>query len=379
MRPFQKFFSSCAAALLAIPSAFGTSPQKTDPCCIPNVGHEIQECQAVKGVYNAPASFDLGRCWKAFLSADFLYWQAREDSLAVGIVNFGSFAFSPLVGAHVLNMDFSWNPGVKVGLGLGAPQHDHWDLFFEWTHLISHSSTSASALVQDAAHSQGAVNTSLMQPDFEFLAHIARGTWKLLYNTIDGNVGRPYYSGKMLTFRPHIGLRGAWFRQTLDAAYDNVFVSGFPTIHLTNHTKFDSWGIGPRVGVESNWMLGKGFSIYGNAAFSLLYTYFHVKETDVLYDPGLFIATVFPATSSIKDKTRNSQVRSNAEGALGFGWGRYFDCNRWHIDFTLGYEFQYWFNANKNLQFLDDAAHGIHTSRGDLALHGATFSMRLDF
>lgn len=375
----MKSLVSCTAALLAITSLFGASSPKKDPCCIPNVGHEIQECQAVKGAYNTPASFDFGRCWKGSLSADFIYWQAREDNLALGVVNFASTAFSPPIGAHVLNMDFSWNPGVKVGLGLGLSQNDNWDLFFEWTHLVSHSNTSASAPIQNIDNPQGSVNTSLVPPDFAFLAHIANGTWKLLYNTIDGNLGRPYYSGKMLTFRPHIGLRGAWFHQTLDTSYGNIFVIGAPPLQVTNHTKFNSWGIGPRVGVESNWILGKGFSFYGNTAFSLLYTYFDVKETTTLYDPGLFFITTPVGVSAIQNKNRNSQVRSNAEAALGFSWGSYFGCNQWHIDFTLGYEFQYWFNANQNLQFLDDSAQGIHTSRGDLALHGATFSLKLDF
>ncbi len=372
----MKFGIPLFLALFATGAAFSEATKMSDSCCIPNSGHEIQDCQGVKGTYNLPASFDVRDCWKVFLTADFLYWQAREDNLAFGVTTDDTES-SPIHNGHVINMDFKWHPGVKVGLGMHFPRHDNWDLFFEWTHLVSHNKDPLKALAGAPPFSSTAfIFPTLADPQIVSPgvgAKMADENWSLVYNTIDANLGRRYYSGKMLTFRPHVGLRGAWFKQNIDVVYVNVFGE---TQDILLAYKFNSWGIGPRVGVESNWLLGGGCRIFGDAAMSLLYTYFDVKHQNAL--KTLATGTI-DELSDVKDEERNSQVRSNLETALGFGWGTYFDCNSWHIDLALGYEFQYWINANENLRFVDAAAKGVHVTGGDLALHGATFRLRLDF
>ncbi len=374
-----KLLTLCVASLFATHSAFSECcppPKPVDPCCRPSVGHELLDCQGIMGAYNAPASIDVKDCWKVFLTADFLYWQAREDNLAYGVTSDGAIG-DFISNGKVLNMDFKWHPGVKVGLGVNFPRHDNWDLFLEWTHLVSHNNTSHTAPVQALGASQDYVYPSLSQPSLVSAteAGIAKASWRLVYNTIDLNLGRPYYSGKMLTFRPHVGLRGAWFRQHINISYNNIFADAPDTRNVMDSTKFDSWSIGPRFGLESNWILGAGFRVFGEAAFSLLYTYFDVFKTDTRLStaPGISV------TSDVKDSDRYSQVRPNTEAALGFGWGSYFGCNSWHLDLSAGYEFQYWINANSNIQFVDDIARGVFVSGGDLALHGATFRLRLDF
>ncbi len=350
--------SMLSAAISANADGSGGRNRGQSACC---------EETRMMGAYNSSASYDVGGAWGFFFSADFLYWQAREDGLEYGVTSTSSTAFTS---GKVLNMDFKWHPGVKIGLGMDFPCHDNWDIFAEWTHLVSHNNTSSSVSGLEV------IFPSLLEPAFITTNTVtnARASWKLVYNTFDLNIGRPYYSGKLLTLRPHIGLRGSWFKQKYSATYLN----GFTLFSWVDNTTFNSWGIGPRLGFDSNWMIGCGFRIFGNAAFSLLYTYFDVKklEEEFITTGGTAALT---ASSFVENKKMNSQVRSNAEASLGFGWGSYFSNNCWYIDLSLGYEFQYWPDANKDLRFVDSSAAGVFVSGGNLALHGVTFKVRLDF
>ncbi len=353
------FFSF--SILLIASLAFSDGSSKTNQDCI-NGCHEEKETPLIS-CFNKSASYDIQEPWEIFLSADFLYWQAREDGLEYGIS-----ISSPSLGIsneRVQSPDFKWHPGLKVGLGVDFKGHDYWDIFSQWTHLVCHNNTQASL------SSLETINISLLQPiPFPSLlsATSARDSVRLIYNTIDLNLGRPFYSGKFLFFRPHAGLRGCWFKQTYNLNYEPLSV-GAP---YTSFAKFDSWGIGPRIGIESTWQLGSGFNILGKAAYSLLFTYFNVKQSR-------FISTLVSPFSSVKDSYRNNQVRSNIETSLGLSWGSYFDCNNWHVDLALEYEFQYWPSANKNLKFVDHFASGAFIEGGGLALHGPTLTLRLDF
>lgn len=329
-----------------------------DVASVSSTEEEEESVEYCVSGFSASAIYDIEDPFCIFLTADFIYWQAREDNLDYGVTTKASNT-SPILNGTVLNMEFDWHAGLKVGVGTDFRGHDCWDMFLEWTYLNSHNNSVTNA------PSGVTIFPSLLQPSLiaDLTAQTAKANWKLIYNTLDFNIGRPFYSGELMTIRPHAGLRGAWFRQRYNAAY----LDGALT--FTSNTKFDSWSLGPRFGFDTNWELPGGFKLFGNAAFSLVFTAFNVNKFE----------TNASMPSSVMDKRHHNQIRANAEALIGFGWSSYFDCERWHADVDLGYEFQYWPDANGDIRFVDFMASGVHVTGGNLVLHGVTFRARFDF
>ena len=94
--------------------------------------------------------------WDVYATGSFLYWQAREDNLELGIasngnpglvggpflpVNFTAPVTAFTTTATVVNSDFSWGPGFKFGLGVNL-DYDNWDAYAEYTWFHKRSNTS---------------------------------------------------------------------------------------------------------------------------------------------------------------------------------------------------------------------------------------------
>lgn len=93
-------------------------------------------------------------------------------------------------------------------------------------------------------------------------------------NQMDLEVGRNFYLNRFLSVRPYGGVRGHLshlnFRskRTFEGS-DASFQVGYGK--WNDHFKQQFWGVGPLVGVESSWKLGKNLAIFGMGGFSFLY------------------------------------------------------------------------------------------------------------
>lgn len=327
--------------------------------------------------YNASSRNDVNDSWDVYFTADFIYWQARADGLDYGVTTenpptLALFA-EPPVNGKVLNTDFDYHPGVKLGIG-GLSEYDDWDLYIEWTHLVSHNNTSST--IPDEG---GLIYPSLNYPDQPMASRDrAFMSWRCIYNTIDLELGRSYYLGKYWSVRPFGGIRGSWIRQSYNAQYNDMIVQIFQS-ELTEigtgriSSKYNTWGLGPRLGWRTDWLLGWGFKMFQNISFCLQWV--KPSETKTEHIP------LFPNRPllSCTNKKGSGVLRPNMDLDLGLGWGCYFDNYNWHVDLSLAYEFNYWWDHNFDLFFSDDFALGHTAQRGDLYLHGVTFRVRFDF
>jgi len=202
----------------------------------------------------------------------------------------------------------------------------------------------------------------------------ASENWKLSMDLVDVELARSAYQGRYLSFRPFFGARGAWIRENLHVIYTEEAGNWFDI-----NGKFNSWAVGPRTGLYTNWMIGQGFRLYGNGAGDILYTrYTSLKENDNEYSSDGTLIENF--TSRQKNL---GCVRTHLELELGLGWGSYFDNNNWHVDLSAGYTFQVFFDQNMFRKFDEygsSLVYGFSTLEGgNLYLQGMTASMRLDF
>lgn len=340
-------------------------------------GHMMQEGHMMSG-YSAPARYDVKGAWDVYFTADFIYWQSRSDGVAYGVSVVETTDGAGLVTAQnrVLNVDFGWHPGVKLGIG-GNSSRDDWDVYLEWTHHVSHNNTSSTP------DTNGLILPSLMFPLLDTVSTIfvpegsrSFSSWKCIYNTMDLELGRSYYLGKYLTFRPHAGVRGYWIRQRHNNQYDsvqNATPTDFGTIRV--RSKYNTWGIGPRFGLNTNWLLGCGFRLFGDVAGSIAWNSVSSRKNQDAPD-----APVTPQFLRAKDSSGNANLRPNYDAELGLGWGSYFDNSNWHFDIAIAYEFHYWPDHNFDLYSVDDIFEGLNDSiRGNLGLHGGTLRVRFDF
>lgn len=335
-----------------------------DPCC------PAWPTPVLNAAYNYPARVQTRCPWDVFADATFVYWQAVQENMELGFSNTVAVASAAdTTAASVINMDFDFKPGFKVGLG-GNFDYDNWDmrLGYTWFHCTNSQSSTAPA--------GGHINTMWGSPSIRGTAtYDSIGeNWALRMDIADLDLGRWHYVGTKLVFHPTFGVRADWLRQNVKVTADRAAVSGglgADTAVVTEKSR--SWAIGPKVGLGTNWNIGAGFRFFGNGEADLLFTKYtrdSFKETH----------TIAPTETFHVKQNRIYAVRPHLDLELGFGWGTYLDCNNWYMDFALGYEFQVFFNQNMFRHFNDaQMIANSNLPNGDLFLQGLTASFKLDF
>lgn len=307
--------------------------------------------------YNAAAGVDVRGGIGLFFTGSFIYWQPRQEGMEFGQTD-TSLATGQFIGS-VVNLDFPYKPGFKAGLGVHATD-DNWDLYAEYTWLyMSHKQTTSA--------SESPILSKWYFIDSLFSS--MHGNWKCHLDIGDLLLARSCYVGRCLTIRPFFGARGVWIRQRY---FQKGSLYAFPTDPQPEMSaKSRCWSIGPRLGLDVNFIIGSGFRFFGKAAGSLLYTRYKVYYRS---DDTLSLGTA----NIIAAKTQNhvSHIRPNAEIGAGFGWGTYFSNYRWYWDLSASYDFQVFWNQNMmyNLAFNNTEPH-----IGNLTYQGLTATMRFDF
>jgi hypothetical protein len=339
------------------------------PCCteVPKTG---EPCNCA---YNAPARIDPACGWDAWGSISFIYWQAKEKGLDVGY----HFTLDS-TGNHQKNeplyLDFDYNPGFKIGAGMSFCRDD-WTLYLEYTRLEGKGSISFDLSDSYGAHDyvQSIWGLDLVDiPGIGTLTHSGgKGKWELDYNMFDLELGRPYYLGRKLVFKPHYGLRAGWIDQNIKLESVTPFMDEI--VIGSAHASQDSWLIGPRAGVDTDWLLSCNFRIFGNLAGSLTYQNFNATNKEIAP------ASPFIAERDVISKEEISYLTPNVEFGLGIGYGTYFCNNEWYFDLTVGYDFNYFWNQNQMRHVQDGHIYYIDGDSGNLMLHGLNITARLDF
>lgn len=337
-----------------------------------------------KKEYNKRMAVDItpsarGCCQKKHgfvLSAEFLYWKITEDDLLYGArtgggQNLAALEATGLVNINFIEQPFEWDPGVRVGVGYNLPWYG-WDVDLKWTYIQSKPKFT---MFQPGLGilSKGFLVTSSAADPFatqqSYLANILKANWHLVYNSLDLVVGRNLYLSYRFSIRPNGGLKTAWIHQKQGQAFDQLQQFTVLSAFLGPvHTRNDFWGIGPKVGLDSRYVLPLNFGLFFQTGAALIYGKFDV-ETNYLrqgpdVDDPFFVVTI-----------RNNKHRLSPwlQLELGLDWSLCFGKNR-NILFRAGYECQIWWDqwrARTNLAVPDP--------KGDLMMNGLTLQGKFDF
>ncbi len=283
-----------------------------------------------------------------------ILWQAVEDNLSYATKGTNTAShFSQ----DFKNLEFDWNCGFRLGTGYNIPR-DGWDITLDWTHI--HNEAHGSVHAGHESLFETYVNTANVNTTGTHF----HGKWHNHLDQIDLNLGREFLVGKHLAIRPNGGMRTAWIHQKYAIDYD--FSSG-PDQDVDLKNRF--WGFGFVGGIDSDWRLGAGFSIYGNADLAILLGFFDVDETGKAGGSTLWkVSNSFRTGKPIFDL------------ALGLKWNHLFVHDSLGLTLKVGYEYHLYFNQNQFLQSNGSATlDQFIPIGGDLSYQGVTFSAQLDF
>lgn len=278
-------------------------------------------------------------CGTGFIEADLLYWRVYENGLDVCIptdtydtIDSDGRVTTRLSGRGK-DPRFEWNPGFRIGAGYTFPC-DLWTFAAYWTHFHTH------------AH--------------RHQRHGNRAHLDIRFDVVDVVSIYEARLSPRFALRPFFGLRGAKIDQKLhsktDSSYSSDSSSGYGTGRLHNKQEFS--GIGPVIGLEADWTVGCGFSVYAEASVSWLYGKFRVKlnETNKL-------AYAYDYFRQKKHLDTNIWVVD-----AGFGIRRSMCfCGDKQILLQLGLEHHRYFDYNRL------------GGCGDLSFDGLTFSVGTEF
>ncbi|MCF7806652.1 MAG: hypothetical protein K9M13_03280, partial [Simkaniaceae bacterium] len=215
----------------------------------------------------------------AFITADFLYWEARQEGLSYAMtgVSRASSGSTRLPQGNIFYPEFKYDPGFRVGLGIGLG-HDAWSLSvqYTWYHQnfhpasVSHPNNSIAQLTSTESN----VYTTLPPtPPFTY----AKGEWKLMLNMIDGELGRDSYVSKYLAIDTFYGLKAVWQNQNFNTIYQWNDDNNRNTPTQNNiYQSAKSFGIGLRAGSHTDWSFNRNWSLFGDFAANVLSTRSHI-------------------------------------------------------------------------------------------------------
>ncbi len=300
----------------------------------------------------------LKNSYDLWIDGEVLLWQSNVGSLDYGTTSKSETHISD---GRVKHPDFNWDWGVRLGLGYKLP-HDKWDLFLNYTY------------VQASAHGHARGSDKVVFPTWAsnfsgqnpFFANAAKAHWNMNLNMGDIELGRTCRVSQWLTIRPFMGVRGLVIDQDYHVAYKGgtVAPSGEDKIHMDT----DFWGVGIRMGGNSLWGLGLGFSLYGNGSASLLSGNFDVHEREKNSD-----------TSVLNVERDIENVVVAADLAIGLQWDYMFSKDRCHFGMKFGWEFDMFFDQSQLFNFIGNGPGSLHIRNDDLTFQGLTMGVRFDF
>lgn len=321
-----------------------------------------------------------------YLLVDVLYWRARVGGSEYALSD-SSAAVLPRNGT-MQQVNLGWDWGFRVGAGYNFA-HDGWDANLVYTYYrTSDSDSVASGLGGALVPLRGSSVINDQLTNFSVGSFIAcskaTSNSRLSYNNLDFTLGRNYYVSKMVSFRPNIGVQAAWIDLKQDTNYSGG-ISSFGVDNLGVHTVFVNdkqkfWGIGPRLGFEGKWTMGRGFSLFGNGSASILYGSWKVTHKN------WFSADT--TTNKIELNGDMHQFTTTGRLIIGLAYDAYIDQDKQHFGISLGYDTQYWWAFNQMLRVdrevnaargsTDDQTY-YNRYNADLGMAGVTLEVRWDF
>ena len=355
-----------ALLIASLSAAPCETPPKTRPSKSFEQSDQLKQAN-MSGAYNTSARNNTRASWDLYVTGNYIFWQPMEENLELGVNASTSEVPAGHLSGTIVQTDFKYKSGFQAGIGI-FPSWDNWDAYAQYTwftgrHFSRSNPSPGQIIIPFWGSFLDVVNSG---NPLENLPLSGKSRWKLSLEVVDLNLGRSYYVGKYLTFRPFFGARAAWINQKYIAS----FTTTGQLLQLRNTTT--SWGVGLETGLLANYLLGCGFKLIGSAEADLLYTSYNLRTKQ-----GFDIAV--PAVNWREHHLK--YLRPHMDLEFGFGWGSPFSNHNYYVDLSATYGFQVFWNQNMFRSFGGPLGFGTKNPvpNGDLYIHGLTAQLRFDF
>lgn len=230
----------------------------------------------------------------------------------------------------MLRIDPGYTPGFWIAAAAKLPC-DQWGLQLDWMRLFSEKSSHHSAQAGTLVH------PSITSPVGSPVASSVQTKWHQHLNLMDLTLSRTLLATRHLKFAPAFGLRGALVDQKLQAHFHNTTYTPPQTGEsLLATLKNDFKGLGLIAALDSSWLLGRGWHLFADAAFSLLVSGIDVNQHE---ERGS------GAINHVRDHLHS--VTPIFDLAAGFGWKKKFKEGRVLADLYGGWQEQLWIHQTE--------------------------------
>jgi hypothetical protein len=291
------------------------------------------------------------------LFAKFDEYIALQDSMDIAFMSNTQDGFYPtdnVPEGEIVTLNNTYKPGFQVGF-IANTSYDNWN--FSGNYLWFRSKVNASRSKNSTNYYISPVFTG----PYSIKIGSIQSYWELGIDMIDLYLSRPFFSGDKLTLTPILGLKGGWIR-----GHFNLVATNF--VSQSNKQQADTtsrmFGIGPRLGVETNYRLGKGFSIFGSFLNSFLYADYTALSLKYMNNLG---QTSFVENNNFKT------FRAISDGSIGLNW---MSQGKHHITLNAAYNLSVYFSQNMERALVSVAA-ANQTDPANLYLSG--FSLGASF
>lgn len=302
-----------------------------------------------------------------------LFWQAHEEGLDYAITNTPGLSIINQYGV-VKRGTFDWNWGFRAGIEYEIP-HQKMDLGLTWTRYFTHGSSSIDSSLPPAIFS---VWTSALA-NISNQRHASMNS-HLQFNMVDLKMGATFSPRKFLDITPFIDVCAAWVHQKFAIdVYGGNNNNAFGSLVLSDRISMTNrfWGVGPKIGFDTLWILGYGLSIYGNFDASLLYGQFNIRQNETTTTEGVSPSVVYLDI----DQNKYFLSRLNLDLMIGLRWVRLFANDAYRLTLEAGWEELILLGQNQLMRFFSpntSATPALNSSgKGDLTLQG--LSMQASF
>lgn len=314
----------------------------------------------------------------AFIDAEFLYWQARLDTLNFAQTGVGSqepflenFLTPPPGRSHAV--DWEWNPGFRVTIGCLFNQRN-WEINLGYLWFYTHSNGEISTGPEGAPVT---TTFNLLAPanpsSGAYVAGIARANWSLHYQMAALEFKRNYSVKNFFKISPFFSIVAVRQKQRYRLFYNNIILTANGTVFdCSAKFKQSNWGIGPRIGLNATWQFVRSFGIYSKLALSGLWLNYTTRRRDslVVTAPAPFIRQD-DSSANLKDLIHS--VKPFIEIAAGLFFDPSVNWSNFKLLFKVGWEAQIWPNQTLYINLYENP------DRFDLTLQGLTAKIYFEF
>lgn len=303
---------------------------------------------------------------KSGFNFQFIISQPSQEGLEYAINNSDPSGYNGIIS----NVDFDWYIGVKGGIEYFF-NHDNWNIKLNGKVLRSKANDYQKQDIVNQHNFNEPFNNMGIIPTWThpsaYNGHAkdirysnAKAKWKENFYLINLMLGKKFCISRKITLLPSFGVNSILNFDSYKIDYQNgkIFPISANNSLLTPYSsssknRQDTFGIGPRVGVDTNWYFFRNVNFYAGAFGSILYTYFYTSRHDL---NKFKIQSAPEALDNIKTQHDFTSLKPNIELALGLTYEHCIEhCSKpILIRFYLGYDVEYYFKKNQYIKFVDD-------------------------